>query len=163
MKFNIKEVIVVDADTKQKSVLAYRQAATHNDKVNGRVREEVNSAKIAPTHVYKKTDVVTPDSVIRVKEVRSARARLNKRERKGVEQDVKIKALSTKTPVASATFQNVDKRNVQIENTKKVINRPLEIEPYLGERNMCMKGGQCSNMSYTLSDKKSKLLANLNN
>ena len=58
MKLNIKEVIIVDADTKHSGVMAYRQAATHNDRVNGRVREEVNSAKIAPTHVYKKTDVV---------------------------------------------------------------------------------------------------------
>ena len=72
--------------------------------------------------------------------------------------------LSNNIPITSVIAPNTNKMNVQVENVVRNKPKELTIENYSGDRSMCaMPNGARAHMGYTLCDKKSKLLANLNN
>ena len=164
MKMNVRDAQNVDMRTQKMFSVQERNQATESDHIEGRLKKGHN-IKVKAGKQQRLNDGARPTEVIRLSQGPNVvNAHLNHRENRGVEQNSDTNTRMKEAPKASATLQNVRKMNVQVDNTVENFERQLNVEEYRGDRTMC--AGRMSgraHMDYGLCDKKSKLLANLNN
>ena len=141
-----------------------RNGAEESDHIGGKLKITHN-INLRGRKQQRRDDGAKPTEVIRLSEGPNVvNAQLNRRENRGIEQNSDTNTRMKQAPKASATLQNVRKMNVQVDNTVENFERQLNVEEYRGDRTMCAgRSAGRAHMDYGLCDKKSKLLANLNN
>lgn len=164
MERNVRDAANVKMNTRKMLNTNHRGGAEENDHIEGRIKV-VHNIELHGRKQQRRDDSARPTEVIRLSEGPNVvNAQLNRRENRGIEQNSDTNVIMKEAPKASATLQNVRKMNVQVDNTVENFERQLNVEEYRGDRTMCagrMTGR--AHMNVGLCDKKSKLLANLNN